>query len=192
MLADISPEELAEAVTEEVLSLARFLASALNARLGRPNEPRVAHLVGAVTAYAQRGADERPHIEIANDINQLIELLSRTAYHHTTHAARAIFDRKAGEPETQLDLVLLAARARSRIELGMPVPIRWLAALGGVSVKTARNLASERRIVTSNTSEGQAATAADAATWLKGRGVAVTAATRAEKAVRKRGTRTNA
>lgn len=149
------------------------LSRALGARLGKPRAAPVANCVRTVVGYAQEGNSDLSNEQVLENINSLLHLLSVTCYPPATLAARAIFDRKAGEPETKIESVLLAARARWDVELGMPVPIRWLAVLGGVSVKTARNLASMGQLITQTSSEGQTATAKEAARWLDTRDVTV-------------------
>jgi hypothetical protein len=103
----------------------------------------------------------------------VIETLTCCCYPPATAAARAIFDRKAGEAQSDIELALLAARARWDIELGLDVPIRWLAALAGISVKTARNVASTGQLSTRTKRGGQVATAKEAARWLGTRGIQV-------------------
>ena len=103
----------------------------------------------------------------------MIETLTSCCYPPATAAARAIFDRKAGEAQSDIELALLAARARWDIELGLDVPIRWLAALAGVSVKTARNVASTGQLSTQTKRGGQVATAKEGARWLGTRGIQV-------------------
>jgi hypothetical protein len=178
MLSTLSPDLLAEQVTQVVYDQALELAHALGAQLGRPRSPRIARAVRTIVAYAQRGAAERSNDDISAAINSVIEILSSTCYEPATPVARAIFDRKAGEAQSEIDLALMAARARWDIELGMNVPIRWLAALGGVSVKTARNLASAGQLTTYTDRDGQVSTAREAARWLASRGTSVEVGTR--------------
>jgi hypothetical protein len=172
MLQSISADGLAADVTEEMYRRALALSAALGAKLGEPRSPRVATDVKLVVEYAQKGRDQ-PNERIVEPINRLLDLLSATCFPPATLVARAVWDRKAGEPRDGIEVVLLAARARLQIELGWVVAIRWLAVLGGVSVKTARNLASAGQLKTHTTSDGQVATAAEAARWLRTRGVNV-------------------
>jgi hypothetical protein len=175
----LSAEAVAAEVVKDVHQRALELARALDARLAKPRSPRIARDVATVVRYAQRGSD-LSNERLRSVINTLIDLLSVTCFPPATSAAREIFDRKAGEPQGNIELVLLGARARLRIELGLAVPIRWLAALAGVSVKTARNLASAKQIVTHTTSEGQQVAAEEAARWLGTRGLAVAIGSRQE------------
>lgn len=170
---EVSPEKLAAEVTQSVYVHAVELSRAVGARIGKPRAPRIANEVKIVARYAQGDATDSSNEEITNAINSIIRVLSNTCYAPATPAARAIFDRKAGEPRTEVELTLLAARARLGIELGLDVPIRWLAALGGVSVKTARNLASSGQFTTQTEGEGQVCTAREAARWLATRGIVV-------------------
>ncbi len=173
MLSTLSADELAGRVTEDVYERAVALSHALNAHLGKPKTPRLESEFRTVVLYAQRGLDELSNDCLVAAMNSVIDVLSFTCYEPATPIARAIFDRKAGEFLTDVDLVLAAARARWNIELGLDVPIRWLAALGGTSVKTARNLASARELTTRTKASGQVATAREAARWLGTRGINV-------------------
>jgi len=178
MLAEISPQNLADQVAQDVYGRARELTYALGVKITKPRAPRIAADVICIVTYARDGADQLSNDEILGALNSVIETLTSCCYPPATAAARAIFDRKAGEPESDIELALLAARARWDIELGWDVPIRWLAALGGVSVKTARNVASSGQLSTQTKNDGQVATAREATRWLQARGIHVSVGTR--------------
>jgi hypothetical protein len=174
MLGEILPQELAASVTEAVHKQAERLARALGARLGKPKRAAIEKEVETVTRYAQAGAPDLSNDKVIGAMNSIVLTLSGTCYPPAEPLARALFDRKAGEPRTPIEVVLFAARARWDIELGLQVPIRWLAALGGVSVKTLRNLASRREIATRNVQGYQVIDAGEAARWLRTRSIGVT------------------
>ncbi len=178
MLSEISAEKLAERVTEDVYERALHLSGALGARIGKPRSPPIAKQVTTVVKYAQGGGAELSNDQILGATNSVLLTLSGTCYPPATPVARAIFDRKAGEAQTEIELALLAARARWDIEIGMEVPIRWLAALGGVAVKTARNVASAGHLSTQTNHAGQVATAKEAARWLETRGISINVGSR--------------
>ncbi len=181
----VSPDALAAEVTQYMYERTLELSRAIGARLSKPRSAPVANCVRTVVRYAQQGDDNLSNDQVIAKINSLIHLLSVTCYPPSTLAARAIFDRKAGEPETKIEGILLAARARWDVELGLPVPIRWLAVLGGVSVKTARNLASIGQLATQTSTDGQMATAKESARWLGARGIKVAAGSRLGGSARK-------
>jgi hypothetical protein len=173
MLRDIAPDQLAQDVTQLVYEHAVAISAALGTRVGKPSSPRIADEVRAVVEYAQDRHGKLRDEDVVNAINSVIRVLVATCYPPATLAARAIFERKAGDAETDVEVALLAARARWDIEIGMNVPIRWLAALGGVSVKTARNLASSGQLLTLTRNGSQVVTAVEAARWLSARGIVV-------------------
>ena len=127
----------------------------------------------SVVHYAQRGTAELSNDEVLNAMNSVIQTLASCCYPPATAVARAIFDRKAGEAQSDIELALLAGRARWDIELELDVPIRWLAALAGISVKTARNIASSGQLSPRTKRDSQVATAREAARWLGSRGIHV-------------------
>jgi hypothetical protein len=173
VIQDISADVVAADITDEMYRRALELSAALGAKLGEPRSPRVANDVKVVVEYAQRGS-EKSNERIVEPLNRLLDLLSATCFPPATLVARAVWDRSAGEPRSAIEIALLAARARLAIELGWPVAIRWLAVLGGVAVKTARNLASAGHLTTYTTpSDGQVVSAAEGARWLSTRGVNV-------------------
>jgi hypothetical protein len=173
MPEDTVPDELAAEVTRLVHERGKEIAAALGVRLGKPTSPKIGDEVRAVARYARGGGTDLSNDEICDSINSVIRTICDACYPPATLAARAIFERRAGDPESDIEVALLAARARWDIELGMDVPIRWLAALGGVSVKTARNLASAGQISTLTKGGYQVATAREAARWLLSRGTAI-------------------
>jgi hypothetical protein len=178
LLSDISSKELGADMVTTVYDRAVYLSRAVGARIGKPHAPEVAAQVERVVNYAQGAGSKWSNDAVRGTINSIVELLSATCYPPATAVARAIFDRKSGEPATDIELVLLAARARWDIELGFDVPIRWLAALAEVSVKTLRNLASIGQVSTQTKREGQVCTAAEAGRWLATRGVKVAVGSR--------------
>lgn len=167
------PELLAVAVTEQVYERASELSKVLGSSISKPESPSIAAWVSDVVRYAQAGNAALSNATILHTINSLLRVLSATCYPPATTLAATLWDRRAGEPETELELVLLAARARWAIETAAPVPIRWLAPLGGISVKTARNLASQGTLKTRTVSDGQGCTPKEAARWLSTRGIEV-------------------
>jgi hypothetical protein len=179
VLQQISPERLAATVTEQVYERAVDLSRDLGASIGKPQSPPIAAWVGDVVRYAQAGNDALSNDDVTRIINSLLRVLSATCYRPATTLAETLWDRRAGEPATEIELVLLAARARWGIEIAAHVPIRWLAPLGGVSVKTARNLASQRTLTTRTTSKGQVCAPREAARWLSSRGIEMRAGWRA-------------
>jgi hypothetical protein len=110
-------------------------------------------------------------------MNSMVDVLS-TFHPDARRAALAVFGRKTGEFDSQFDVALMAARARWRIELDQNVPLRWLAALAGISVKTTRNLASTGQVSTITDEDGQVVQPREAARWLSTRGIAVSVGTR--------------
>jgi hypothetical protein len=173
MLQEISPKQLAAAVTRQVYVGAIALSKDLGVSMGKAQSPPIAAWVGDVVRYAQAGSPALSNEDVRQTINSVIRVLSATCYPPATALAATLWDRRAGEPETEIELVLLAARARWGIELGVHVPLRWIAPLGGVSVKTARNLASQKTLTTRTTSKGQVCTPREAARWLSTRGIEV-------------------
>jgi hypothetical protein len=128
VLHHLSQGDVAKQVTQDVYDRTLELSRALGVRIARPRAPRIAAEVASVVQYAQSGIAKLSNEEVPETINSVIETLTRCCYPPATAAARAIFDRKAGEAQSDIELVLLAARARWRIELGWDVPIRSLAA----------------------------------------------------------------
>lgn len=170
---DISADRVAAEVTQGVYEQALELSRVLGVRIGKPRKPKIERDVKVVVRYARGEAAKMSNDEILDAMNAVILTLTSTCYPPATPLAREIFDRKAGEAQTEIELALLAARARWDIELGLDVPIRWLAALGGIAVKTARNLASAGQLSTMNKREGQVTEATVAARWLMTRGVKI-------------------
>jgi hypothetical protein len=173
VLQHLSPSDVAKQVTQDVYDRTLELSRTLGVRIAKPRAPRIATEVATVVQYAQRGIAKLSNSDVPKKINSVIETLTSCCYPPATAAARAIFDRKAGEAQSDIELALLAARARWDIELGLDVPIRWLAALAGISVKTARNVASTGQLSTQTKRGGQVATAKEAARWLGTRGIQV-------------------
>ena len=184
MLSQISPKELAAEVTQHVYDLADQLGHALGVRIPRSRSARIAEQVEKVTLYAQGLGAELSNEDVRDSVNSIIDLLSVCCYPPATAVARRIFDRRAGEAESQIELVLLAARARLHIELGLNVPLRFLATLAGVSVKTARSLASTHQFSTLTKHQGQVCMATEAARLLATRGVDVDVGVRLNHAPR--------
>lgn len=174
MLSDIQPVQLGAAVAAQVYERATDLAEQVGARVGKPKSPPPVEVwVKEIVLYAQAGNGKVSNELVPELINKLLRILAATCYPPTTTLASTLWDRRAGEPQSEIESVLLAARARWDIETSMPVPIRWLAPLGGVSVKTARNLASEGTLRTRTISGNQVCAPEEAARWLSTRGVKI-------------------
>lgn len=162
----------AEEITGLIAVRAAELAEVLGARLVLPRQPKIPKAVEVMARYAEGAGDSLSNRTVQDALNSVITLLTAPCYRPATDLARAIFERRTGDPESQLEALILGARARWRIELGLGVPLRWLAMLGGIAEKTLRNLASRGQVATvTEPKEGQVCTATEAARWLAGRGV---------------------
>lgn len=179
MLRDISPSQLAAEVVDQIHGCVTELAKHVGATVGKPKTPPIEVWIKEIVLYAQTGGGRLSNQTVQHIINSLLRVLSATWYPPATPLAASLWDRRAGEPENDLEVVLLAARARWGIETSLHVPIRWLAPLGGVSVKTARNLASEEKLITCTISGNQVCSPTEAARWLATRDIEVRAGWRA-------------
>ena len=133
--------------------------------------PQLRHAVEELTRYAQHGP---PHCDDADGpteyLQSVIEALYTTAHPDGYSAAPTALDARVGDPEHEIDVVVVAARARERIERGIEtVGARELGALAGLSTQRVRMLASAGEIMMS---DGEV-TADEARRWLGGRGIAV-------------------
>jgi len=152
--------EVAKQVTQDVYDRTLELSRALGVRIARPRAARIA-------------AESQPSLSMRSPAGGAKLSNDDCCYPRATAAARAIFDRKAGEAQSDIDLALLAAHARWDIELGLNVPIRWLAALAVSFSQTARNVASTSQLSTETKRTARSATAKQAARWLVTRGIQV-------------------
>src|SRR4051794_24765859 len=113
MLKDIVAERIAGTITELARAYAADLAAALGSSLGKPQAaPPIKSTVVDVVRYAQAGNAKLSNDGVVGRINSLLLFLSATCYPPTSTLAEALWQRRAGEPETDIEVVLLAARAR--------------------------------------------------------------------------------
>lgn len=141
----------------------------------RPSLPELAVSVEELTRYAQSGPPACDDALPEDYAQTLTEALYTTAHPDGYERSPTLFTQRTGEITRAFDCVLLAAAARNSLRDGNPVPIRWLAALGSVSVSRLRNLASEGEIETRTVGSAkggvQLVMAEEARRWLSGRGL---------------------
>lgn len=126
----------------------------------------VRHSVAVLCHYAQHGGALDAHP--ADYVQSVAEILW-TAVHPAVYSDADTIADARGEPTEAIDVVLRAALCRDALSgPADTVPIAWLAALGGVSVQTARTY--QGRGVLGDVEAGQVL--ADAARrWLASRNV---------------------
>ncbi|HEX2879606.1 MAG TPA: hypothetical protein VHO25_08710, partial [Polyangiaceae bacterium] len=146
-LKDLNADAFAEAVANKILNLVHFLLSILEVP-PRPITPggTFTEQVRALCQFAQEGG---PSNDIPEILDEVIQAFYATPHlEDDTSAVEKLMQVLAREPETDFEIVVQASMARYGIERGKAVPLTWVAALGSVSTKSLRNLASGDEIRT--------------------------------------------
>lgn len=178
-LTDLDPQSVADEVAGWVRAHIYRLAFPMTAPI-QLDLLDLRHAVAELTAYAQHGP---PHCEDAGGpaeyVQTVVEALYSAAHPDVYGYVETVWQRAGDDGEQHaIDVVLLAATGRERIERGLEaVSLPELAALAGVSVKTLRNLGSRGELAITGGERGVRGSSGvqpdEARRWLSGRGVEV-------------------
>jgi hypothetical protein len=160
-LSDISPDEVAAQVRELVRYRVSVLEQALGVHVSLETEG-ISQDARFLTHYAQTG--EVPEGMLVSEcLQRVVSVLYMTAFQDY----ESITDdwQRGGHPEHEIDCVVRAALARSRLALGEEIPTTWFAALAGLCVPTARAYVSRYRLGENASRRGNVA-AQRAIAWL--------------------------
>lgn len=182
-LQDIDPEKLAEEVHGWLTSYRWRLDMAISFSGGDTRYPPTTwqssdagRAVHQVAVYAKTGTPPEHRQELLPEYLQSIgEAVWQAPHPDVYQMVPFPWDAGAGEPSTDLDVVLVAAVGREWIGEGRPVTQLMVACLAGLTVQSVRDLISAGELAATARDEGDKRVrlieADEARRWLSGRGV---------------------
>ena len=165
-LSDLDPEAVADEVCDWIAGHIGSLTMHQLEGVGDAVLLHHRHAVLELTRYAQHGPPHCGDARPADYVQSVVEALYTSA-HPDVYGSVEIAAARSDDPERAIDVVIRAALARDRIEIGHRVPVGWLATLAGVSGRRLRNLQALGEI---KARDGEV-TAREARRWLSGRGI---------------------
>jgi len=170
-LRDLDPRQVGEEVTRLVLDHLHIRALDVGMELRESGPSSLGFSTALLTDWAQHGTNGEAWDEgMAWDaVQQVCEALYSRPGEPGTFGSGPIDQRSKAEPESAVEVVLLAAWARQCIAQRTDVPVRALACLAGLSVGGTRNLGPAGEL----TIHDGLVAPEEARRWLSGRGVDV-------------------
>lgn len=169
-LATLDPAAIGHGVTAAILDHVHTLAYGAGARVTADGASIVGASAALLCDWAQRGTNgEQWDGGMAWDaVQHVCTALYSCAGEPGTYGSGPLDDgQRTREPETDIEVVLLAAWCRVLIAQRCDVPLRPLAALAGLRLQTVRNLSADGEVAIAR---GMCAPD-EARRWLSGRGV---------------------